>query len=172
MRYGTLAVLMLVAAVLWNGCCKTDKMCVATNTLNGITLTVKETQVTYRKVVKDRLLAVATEERNKRTVALQAAACPLDPKDAVTDQCKMIVEVAKGRYEGRKLKLVEAGTKLDAATGLVSAALDTAIDLLIVVRDGAQGKWPELAKLVAEAVRVGQTLADAWADFKKNAATY
>ena len=172
MRNLCIALMFVAAAVVWNGCCKTDKMCVATETLNGITLTVKETQVTYRKVIKDRLLAVATEEQQHRTERLKAAVCPLDPAQAVTDECKMICATAEGTYNGRKTKLIEAATKLDAAAGLVSAALDTAIDLLIVVRDGAQGRWPELAKLVAEAVRIGQTLADAWSDFKAKASTY
>lgn len=174
MRNLCIAFAFVLVAALWSSaCCKGDTICAATSAINGITMATQESEVAYKKLIKDRLLVVAGEERDKRTAALAKAGCPLDPTaPQPTEECKLIVETAKGHYEGRKARVVEAATKLDAATGLTYAALLTAIDVLIMVRDGAQGKWPELSKLIAEAVKVGQALADAWADLKTKIPTY
>lgn|SRR5512138_411552 len=173
MRNLCLACLCVLAAVLWSSaCCRSDKVCTATNTINAATLVVQETEVSAKKLVKERLLTAAAEERDQRTAALAKAGCPLDPAQAATEPCKLIVATAQGHYEGRKANIVSAATKIDASTGLAYAALLTAIDVLIVVRDGAKDKWPELERLIAEAVKVGRALADAWADLKLKIPTY
>lgn len=171
MRNLTIAVALMLCAVLWAGC--PTALQKATATLDGITITTRDTQVTYRKLVASQLDVIATTERDARTSALAKGGCNLDPAGVQpSDACRTIVAEAKAKYDGRKGKVVGAATKLDAATGAVYAALLVAVDVLILVRDGAKDQWPKLAALVAEAVKVGEALANAWADFKRNAASY
>ena len=172
MRNLVLSFLCVFAAVVWSGCCRGDTVCAATNTINGVTMATQQAEVSYKKLVKDRLLAVAAEERDARTAELAKSGCPLDPAEASTEACKLIVETFKAHYAVRKANVVGAATKLDAATGLTYAALLTAVDVLILVRDGAKDKWPTLSKLIAEAVKVGQALADAWSDLKTQIPKY
>jgi hypothetical protein len=172
MRNLLIALLFLFAAMVLAACTPTAIQ-KASDTLDKITITTRDVQASYRKLVVQRLDAIATEERDLRTAALLAAGCNPDPAGVQpSDACRAIVAEAKARYEARKEKVVGIATKLDAATGLVYAALLTAVDVLILVRDGAKDQWPKLSALVAEAVKVGEALANAWADFKRNAASY
>lgn len=172
MRNLVLAFLFLFAAAVLAGCPPTAIQ-QASDTLDKITITTRDVQSQYRKVVGQQLDVIATTERDARTAALAKGGCNLDPAaPQPTEECKLIVVAAQARYDARKGKVVAVATKLDAATGAVYAVLLVAVDVLILVRDGAKDQWPKLAALVAEAVKVGEALAAAWADFKKNAASY
>jgi len=171
MRNLTIALMFVLAAAVLAGC--PTALQKATATINSVTLATQECEVAYKKLTATALDTIATTERDARTAALAKAACNLDPAGVQpTDACRTIVADAKAKYEARKGKVVGIATKLDASTGLVYAALLTAIDVLILVRDGQTGKWPQLTTLVAEAITVGQALLNAWADYKKNAASY
>ena len=140
----------------------------ATATLDGVTIATRDTQVVYKKLVAERLDAIATTERDARTSALAKGACNLDPAaKQPTPECDKIVADAKASYEARKGKVVSAATKLDAATATVAAALLVAVDILIMVRDGKKDLWPKLTAFVADCVKAGAVLLDAWTDFKK-----
>ena len=171
MRNLTLCCLFVLCAALFAGC--PTALQKATATLDGITIATRDTSVLSRKLVAERLDVIATTERDARTSALAKGACNLDPAaKQPTPECDKIVADAKARYEGRKGKVVAAATKLDAAMATVAAALLVAVDILIMVRDGKTDLWPKLTAFVADCVKAGQALLDAWTDFKKNAATY
>lgn len=167
MRYWLLSLLLLVAAAGWAGCCKTDKMCAATETLDKITIANRDARVAYKAVVSERLDAIATEERDARTALLAKASCPLDPlAPQPTDECKKIVAEAQAKYDARKGKVVAVASKLNAASEGVYGALLLAVDILIAVRDGKTNLWPRLTALIADVVKLATEFQRTWTDFK------
>ena len=172
MRNLTLCFLFVICAVVWAGC--PGALQKTSDTLDRVTRATRETEESYKQLTAERLEAIAAQERDARTAALARGGCSTDAEQPSTakPECHAIAASAKVKYEARKEKVVVAVHKIDAATRLVYIALLTAVDMLILVREGATGKWPKLKALVAEAVRVGESLLTAWSDYKKNVASY
>jgi hypothetical protein len=78
MRNLVIAFVFILAAVVLSGCPPTAIQ-TATNTLDKLTITTRDVQAGYKKLVASQLDTIATTERDARTSALAKAGCNLDP---------------------------------------------------------------------------------------------
>lgn len=165
MRYLTCALLMVLCALLWSACCDPAK--VAAREIDRITRTTMTTEASYKRLTKDRLLQIATEEHDRRVKELTEKGC--DPKVSAASQpngfCVGIAVEAEGRYNDRKEKVVVAVKKVDAATGMVYATLLLAVDALLVLKEKV-GTLPALQALVVKAAKVLTDLITVYTTFQ------
>ena len=136
MRYLVFAAVFLASAFVLAAC--SDPVKTASQVIDKTTTATIRTEASYKRIVRDRMLAVAAEEATRRTQLLKGAGCSTAATQPTTaaETCQNIALDATSRYLGRIAKIKTVAARLDAGTAVIYATLLLAIDALDDFKDG------------------------------------
>ena len=169
MRNLLLASLLLLCSVGLFAC--SDPARTARREVDRITRITQRTEVNLHRATKEALLGVAHNEGAALGQELKIANCPTLSATQPTTlpaHCEAIVATGKDRYEKKVGEVAAVTKRVDKAIGGVYASLLVVIDLLEDVESGLRpGGWEaKLAGIVADAVKLGADLAEAYNQFR------